>query len=114
MAKQVIVLSRTYGDGVLTKGVVWVALPGSYQAISANPSFTSQYVLATSAELASIQVGSTAELYFQVEMPKSTTLAQQKTEFLHTASILTLTFLSSQAVSLQYYGVFWDGTTWSA
>ena len=114
MAKQVIVLNRTVGDGILTTGVVWVAVPSAQWAMVQNPSATSQFVLATSAELAEIQLGHISEVPFQIDMDKSLTLAQQKTQFLLTASQVSVTYLSSQSVKLQYYGVFYDGTTWSA
>ena len=114
MAKQVIVLERTVGDGILTKGIVWVAVPTSFQSILINSSFVSQFVLATSSEIADLRSGQIAEIPFQVEMLKSSTLSQQKSEFLRTASIVTVSYLSSQATSLQFYGVFWDGATWSA
>ena len=112
-AKQVIVLNRIPGDTILTTGVAWVAVPSAQWAVIQNPSATSQFALATSAELAEIQLGHIAELPFQIEISKSSTLAQQKTQFLQTASVLVVNYLSSQAVKLQYYGVFYDGT-WSA
>lgn len=111
-AKQVIVLDRVHGDGILTHGLIWVVVPTSFQAILANPLATSQFVLATSAELAEIQLGHVAEVPFQVEVAKSLTLNQQKNQFLLTASVTTVQYLSSQAVSLQYYGAYYDGA-WS-
>ena len=114
MAKQVIVLDRVHGDGILTRGVVWVTVPISFQSIVANPLATSQFILATSSELAEIQLGHIAEVPFQIEVAKSTTLNQQKTLFLQTASVKTVEYLSTQVVHLQFYGVFHDGTSWSA
>ncbi len=113
MAKQVIVLTREIGDVIRTSGVVWLAVPASFQAIVANPVATSRFTLATSAEVAAIQLGQIAEVPFTSDMPKSATLNQQKVEFLHTASVLTVTYLSSQAIGFQFYGAFWDGTSWS-
>lgn len=114
MAKQVIVLSRQNGDTTLVQGLAWIVVPASFQAVVANPLTISQFAFATSAEIAALRLGQVVEVPFQVAFPKTSTVPQIKTEFLRTASLAVVQYLSSQVVALQFYGTFWDGTTWSS
>lgn len=114
MAKQVIVLDRSFGDTILTQGLVWIDVPLAWQPLAANPATTSRFAFATSAELAALQKGEVVEVPFQVEFPKAITANQMKAEFLRVASLTVVSYTSMQAASLQFYGVSWDGTTWSS
>lgn len=114
MAKQIIVLqtgSPWLGQLSITYAL-WATVPSNLQVMYAQGTgFTSAYVNATTAEIASLRSGATVEKVESTNVPVGTGVATIK-------NILQSAFTTYQNSitndnRFQFFGTFYDGTTWT-
>ena len=112
--KEIIVLTTTQpwpGQNSI-QFVMWASVPTARQQFYVQPStWKSSYAGATTTEIVALQSGSFTEQVQTINLPIGTPVATVK-------SVLQDTFTKYQDSitnnnNWQFYGSFWDGTTWT-
>lgn len=113
MAKQIIILETDPQDGgrLSIRCVYWFAVPAQRRVPDA--SLTSQFQGIQPAELASLRDGSVLEDVRDISLPSSFTTTEIKVA-LQKDYTDRGAYLVAQPFRLQYAGVFFDGSVWSA
>jgi hypothetical protein len=113
MAKKIIILEQVNAPSDSDwHAVFWADVPAARQVFYANPTATSQYSGATTAELAAIQSGAIAEKYLTVHMLSGQTLAQTKAELITEFNQFQTDITNANPWTR--FGSYWDGTTWTS
>lgn len=113
-AKTIIVLETNTNDGgqVTLRTAMWFPItPG--KEVPRPDILKSQWSGASGPEVASLQSGSVLEEVRVMSFPKSFTTAQIKASLVAAYSD-RLAYLASLPFVGQYYGLFYDGSVWSA
>lgn len=110
--KKIIVLRRVPGDGgtILTY-LEWHPIATGRQ-VPLQPGRLSYYAEATQEETAAINSGAVIEERYQLAILSSATVAQVKAQ-LEARYNARQAELDAMPNPNQFYGVTWDGTTWS-
>jgi hypothetical protein len=114
MAKQIIALETNPSDGgyISLTIAMWFPVPAGREVTV--PSLTkSAWTGASAAEIQALQLGTVKEEVNTFRFPSSYSAAQIKAE-LQASYTARLAYLNSLPFQGQYYGVFFDGTVWSA
>ena len=114
MAKQIIVLNtgNPWPGQLSVTFALWATVPSNLQVMYTQPtSWTSAYVNASTAEIASLRSGATTELVTTTNIPLGTGVPTIKT-------ILQNAFTEFQSkvtnnTTWQYLGTYFDGTSWT-
>lgn len=115
MAKQIIILNKgtPWPGQISVNYVLWATVPSNLQVKYAQPStFQSAYADATTAELASLISGATTERVESQNIPVGTTIPVIK-GILQDRFVLFQNQVTNDT-SWQFYGTFFDGTSWTA
>lgn len=114
MAKQVITLETNPSDGgaIIVNVAMWFPVTAGKEV--PIPSLTkSTWSGASAAEIQALQLGQVKEEVQVLRFPSSFTTAQIKAALV-SAYNDRKTYLASLPFQGQFYGVFFDGTVWSA
>ena len=114
MAKQIIILETNPADGGMNtiRAVFWFAVILAKRVPKAGNT-TSKWSGADATETAALVDGSVVEEVRDLSFPTSFTTVELKAA-LQKAYADRAAFLGAQPFRLQYAGVWWDGTSWSA
>lgn len=114
MAKQIIALETNPSDGgyISISTAMWFPVAAGKEV--PVPTLTkSAWTGASPAEIQALQAGTMKEEVNTFRFPSSYTAAQIKAE-LQASYVTRLAYLNSLPFQGQYYGVFFDGSVWSA
>jgi len=111
MAKRIIILEKAGGGFTSFKYVFWVDVPATRQSFYANPSKVSAYSLASSSELALLQVGSVTEVVDTITLTEGATVANVQSSLIIQWQNVQDSVNSSNPWNR--YGTFWDGISWT-
>src|SRR5262245_37316559 len=113
MAKEIIILDVLRGPGGdrSIRCALWFPIPLARRV--PKPGATSIFRNALAAEITDLQTGAVIEEVYDFQVPGATTAAQIKT-FLEAKWSARNTEISNLPDPNQFYGIFWDGTVWSA
>ena len=112
MSKKIIVLKRLdYINYFEVSYVFWLAVPVSQQTFRANPTATSVYSGASTAENQAIQAGQIYEYVGKSSYTSGTAIGQVGSDLV-TKYNNAQTSLNGDD-EFQYFGTYWDGTSWT-
>ena len=111
MAKKIIILDKIAGERPSYRVAFWADVPSARQSFYAGASLTSAWGDASVAENTALQAGSVVERVetFSADPPKS---KSQIKVFLE-ARWMAFQAEIDAANPWNFYGSFWDGTTWT-
>lgn len=112
MAKEIIVLETTVdaNGNQNIRFAFWFAVSAGKQV--PRPGFSSAYRGASSAESASLQAGTVVEQIGSAQYPNGTATATIQADLQSRWTAANTTFQALTSPN-QFYGAFWDGTTWT-
>ena len=90
----------------------WADRPAARQSHFADPAATSVFPNATPAEIAAIQSGAIAEFTGIWHVTTGQTLAQIMAQLVTAFNLYQATITANNP--LDYYGSYWDGSTWTS
>lgn len=112
MAKKIIILdTRKTANGGTDVGVVfWFPVASGREELA--PDASSMYSDVTPAELSALQAGTVFETPHSASFPQGTSKVQIQAALV-TAYNSALTVFNARFNPKQFFGTFWDGTTWT-
>lgn len=111
MEKQIIILEKVGGNFTAFRYAMWLDIPATRQSFYANPSASSAYVNASTAEILALRAGSMKEIVDIITVPAGASIGSVQssliTRFNEEQSEINTTNLWNR------YGTFYNGTSWT-
>lgn len=112
MPKKIIILEKIHdSSGESFRYVFWATVPESERIVLVNAAATSVFKEATAEELQEIRSGSVVEKSDVANYPKGTAASVIKADLISRFNAYQSTITARKVAN--YYGVSYDGTSWS-